>query len=80
MTQTKTNSIHEDFLWIIKILHSSKNDEHLSCTLKCFRFWEMKHIDKILTKTETDGFNGMRSVFWDEFKNQNRNIGMVDSL
>ena len=80
MTQTETNSVHEDFQWILRILDSSKNYEHLNCTLKCFKLWEMKNIDKFLTKIETNRFNDMKNIFWVKFKNKNSNVGIINLL
>ena len=32
-----------DFEWVLRVLESSKDENHMDCVLKCFYLWEKKH-------------------------------------
>jgi hypothetical protein len=77
MIQTNPNSLYEDFLWILRILHSSTNNEHLNCSLKCFDLWERKYFNKHLTPSEKKTFNHMKNVFWVSLKKKTQTHGIL---
>lgn len=76
MVQTKFDSIQNDFQWVLKVLRTSKNKEHLNCVLKCFELWKIKYVENISTISEKENFNHMKSIFWINFKN--KDIGIID--
>lgn len=76
MIMNMTSAIR-DFKWVLKLLQSSKSKAHLDTTLRCFRLWENKHTEGILTDEDADAVKHMRYQFWCFFKNKNSRFGLL---
>jgi hypothetical protein len=56
-----------DFEWVLRVLESSKDENHMDCVLKCFYLWEKKYSYlKVSSK--------LKSNFWVLFKNKNIHV------
>lgn len=59
-----TNTLMNDFRWVIKILDSSINEDHMGATLKCFNLWESKYSRKDLSSKDKKVIDELRHRFW----------------
>lgn len=68
MLTMNKDTVINDFNWVIKILDSSSNKEHMDISLKCFNLWENKHVDKSLSKSDKKVITELKGKFWVKFK------------
>jgi hypothetical protein len=78
MKVMNTLSIISDFKWVMKILESSKNSEHINTSLKCFTFWEKKYLCHSLVKNDKTIIDHLRREFWDKFNNKSNEVGTIN--
>jgi hypothetical protein len=64
----------QDFEWILKVLESSENENHMDCVLKCFQLWEKKYSEFQNASTEKKVIERLKGNFWSLFKNKNTNV------
>lgn len=69
-----------DFEWIIKILESSEDENHLKVSLKCYLLWDSKYNNVKLKKCESDTLNRLRPIFWSYYKSKNNKIGLANQF
>lgn len=67
-----------DFEWVVKILESSENENHMRATLKCFSLWSSKYTDSGLTKLESKALTKLKLNFWSLYKDKNSKIGTIN--
>lgn len=70
MLTMNRDTVINDFNWVIKILDSSENKEHMDTTLKCFNLWEDKYVSKSLSKSDKKIITELKDKFWVKFKNK----------
>lgn len=73
MTTMNTTSVINDFKWVLKVLESSKNKDHMATSLRCFKLWETKYVNPQLSGDDIDVINQLRYHFWSVFKNNSNN-------
>ena len=64
-----------DFEWVLRVLESSKDENHMDCALKCFYLWEKKHSNsKGESKEGKKIIIKLKNNFWVLFKNKNIHV------
>jgi hypothetical protein len=63
-----------DFMWVVKVLNSSKDGNHLVSSLKCFYLWESKYKRFSPTKSQTDTLDKLKSHFWIQYHNKSNEL------
>lgn len=64
-----------DFEWVLKVLESSEDENHMNCTLKCFQLWESRYFNSNPNKYEKRVLTRLCENFWNVFKIKNNTIG-----
>ena len=77
MTKTDIKRVITDFEWVIKILESSKNENHMRATLKCFSLWESKYNNSNLSKIDSRLLTNLKSDFWSLYNEKNNKVGLI---
>lgn len=78
MTKSNIKRAITDFEWVIKILESSEDENHMETTLKCFSLWDSKYMDSGLTKLESKVLAKLKLNFWTLYKDKNSKIGTIN--
>jgi hypothetical protein len=78
MTKSNIKRAITDFEWVIKILESSEDENHMETTLKCFSLWDSKYSDLSLTRLESDVITKLKLNFWSLYKDKNSKIGTIN--
>ena len=78
MTKSNIKRAIMDFEWVIKILESSEDENHMKTTLKCFSLWDSKYSDSSLTRLESDVITKLKLNFWSLYKDKNSKIGTIN--
>jgi hypothetical protein len=74
----KTLVIISDFKWVMKLLESSKNSEHMNTSLRCFTLWENKYTYHLLMKNDKIVIDHLRNEFWSKFNNKLNTFGTIN--
>lgn len=77
MTKADIKKAITDFEWVIKILESSKDENHMKVTLKCFSLWDSKYNESSLTRFESNMLTTLKLNFWSLYQDKNNKIGMI---
>lgn len=64
-----------DFEWVLKVLESSEDENHMNCTLKCFQLWESRYFNSNHNMDEKRILGRLCDNFWKIFKRKNNTIG-----
>lgn len=78
MTKSNIKRAITDFEWVIKVLESSEDENHMETTLKCFSLWDSKYSDSGLTRLESDVLSKLKLNFWSLYKDKNSKIGTIN--
>lgn len=78
MITMNRDTVINDFKWVIRVLDSSENRDHMSTTLKCFDLWESKHNSKSLKKDDKEVITELKRKFWSKFVNKFTNFGTTN--
>jgi hypothetical protein len=76
MTKADIKKAITDFEWVIKILESSKDENHMKATLKCFSLWDSKYNESSLTRFESNMLTTLKLNFWSLYQDKNSKIGI----
>jgi len=77
MTKSNIKKAIADFEWVVKILESSEDENHLKVTLRCFSLWDSKYCDSSLTSSESSVLTKLKLNFWSLYKDKNSIIGTI---
>jgi hypothetical protein len=77
MTKADIKKAITDFEWVIKILESSKDENHMRATLKCFSLWDSKYNESSLTRFESNMLTTLKLNFWSLYQDKNSKIGII---
>jgi hypothetical protein len=77
MTKSNIKKAITDFEWVVKILESSEDENHLKVTLRCFSLWDSKYSDSSLTSSESNVLTKLKLNFWSLYKDKNSIIGTI---
>jgi hypothetical protein len=78
MTKDNIKRAITDFEWVIKILESSEDENHMKTTLKCFSLWDSKYMNSGLNKLESKILTKLKLNFWTLYKDKNNKIGTIN--
>ena len=70
MTKDNIKLAIKDFEWVIKILESSEDENHMETT--------SKYSDSGLTRLESDVLDKLKLNFWSLYKDKNSKIGTIN--
>jgi hypothetical protein len=77
MTKVNINKAITDFEWVVKILESSEDENHMKASLKCFSLWDSKYNDSRLPRVESKVLTKLKLNFWSLYKDKNSQIGTI---
>jgi hypothetical protein len=77
MTKVNIKKAITDFEWVIKILESSEDENHMKTTLRCFSLWDSKYMSSRLTEIEMNVLTKLKLNFWSLYKDKNSKIGTI---
>lgn len=63
-----------DFMWVVKVLNSSKDENHMVSSLKCFYLWESKYDRFSSTKSQTDTLTKLKTHFWSQYHTKSNEV------
>ena len=77
MTKADIKRVITDFEWVIKILESSKDENHMRVTLKCISLWDSKYNNYNLSKIDSRLLTNLKSNFWSLYNEKNNKVGLI---
>jgi hypothetical protein len=78
MLKSNIKTAITDFEWVLKILESSEDENHMNCTLRCFQLWESRYFKSSPNRDEKKVLSRLSDNFWAIFKNKNNTIGTIN--
>lgn len=78
MIKSNIKTAITDFEWVLKILESSEDENHMNCTLRCFQLWESRYFNSRPTNLEKKVLSRLSDNFWSIFNNKHNTIGTIN--